>query len=122
MKNFILRMIIFISAAALTIALPRLPAGELSRQSWMAVGFLIAAEALTCLPGSMMNKGQFPFFLPVRFVVFPGYLAATLILAAVNSFLSWNWLLALELVLCFVVIVSLCIAGMCGKSEEDLKK
>ena len=75
MKNFILRMIIFISAAALTIALPRLLAGELSRQSWMAVGFLIAAEALTCLPGSMMNKRQSPFFLPVRFVVFPGYLS-----------------------------------------------
>ncbi len=121
MKNLILRLTVFFSAAILTVVIPVLLTGQLSVQAWTGIGFLVLAEALNTIPGTGFKKKNFPFFLPVRLVVLPGYLVAALVLAFCARFLSVNWLLAIELILCFPVIVSLCIAAMCGKVEENEK-
>lgn len=122
MKNFLLRLIIFLSAAGVTLGVPLLIAGELSRQAWTGIGFLILAEALNILVPGNFRKKSFPLHLGLMLFVFPVYFAATLVLALCSRFLSWNWFLAIEILLVFPVIAASCIAGMCsGRSEEETR-
>ena len=119
MKNIILRLIIFLSAAILSVVIPFLALSKLSDRMGISIAFLILAEALNIFPLVNFRDKSFPFHLLLRLFLFPAYFTGTLILVCCSSLLSSNWLLIIELLLLFPVIAGICIAAMERKPREN---
>ncbi|MBQ9501556.1 MAG: hypothetical protein IJU70_05320 [Lentisphaeria bacterium] len=118
MSNNIIRTLMFLAAMLLTLAIPALVTEKLSSSNWVGIIFLIPAEALLFLPAIFIKDKNFPLRVPLFLWVFPGYFILTLALALCSGLLAWRILLTVELVLTFLIFISVCISLLAGNSEE----
>ena len=121
MNKIAIRFIMFIAAAALTVAVPLLIFGSISISGRIGIGFMVLAEALVFLTPTAWRRKDFPIRLPLMLFVFPAYLAVTLALAICSPLIAWKPLLAVELVLAFPVLIAVCIAALAGPTDKETK-
>lgn len=121
MKNHFVRFVMFFFAVLLTVVIPVLIFDRIAASCWIGIGFMLPAEALVFLPSAKWRNAGFPIRLPLLLFVFPGYFVLTLAAALFSYLLTWRQMLAVELLLAFPVLISVCIAVLTGKTEEDMR-